>query len=248
MQKMKTKRLCVFAGPNGSGKSTLFEAFSKKHDIGYFINADLIENILKTKRFIDLESFNIKATQAELRSFFNKEEAHSLIKKSTESGYRIDVEIKENLIVNLSKNTHSYESALVAMFLREKLMENGDSFSFETVMSHPSKIKEIEEAQKMGYKTYLYFVCTDTPEINISRIENRIYKGGHPVNNEKVISRYSQTLENLFPAISACDRSYLFDNSGNELSLIAESSNGSIILQTDIQKSPNWFINYVLSY
>ena len=220
MQKMRKKRLRVFAGPNGSGKSTLFEEFSKKYNTGYFINADYIESILATKGFIDLEDYNIKSTQKDLDSFFEKEEAQTLIEKSKRSGHIIDIEIKENLIVDQSKATHSYEGALVAMFLRENLIENNASFCFEKVMSHRSKLKEIKDAKKLGYATYLYFVCIDDPEINISRIENRVDKGGHTVSDEKVVTRYPKTLENLYPAISLCDKSYLFDNSGEELNLI----------------------------
>ena len=249
MQKIKKKRLRIFIGPNGSGKSTLFDEFSKNYNTGYFINADNIERILKTKGFIDLEDYNIKATQKELDSFFKKEEVRTLIEKSNNSGYKIDIKLKENLIVDPSKMTHSYEGALVAMFLREKLIENNESFSFETVMSHSSKLKEIEDAKMLGYTTYLYFICIDDPEINISRIENRVDKGGHKVADEKVISRYSKTLENLYPAMSLCNKSYLFDNSGEELTLIAETQEDhSLKLAVDEAKFPNWFKIYVLNH
>ena len=249
MQKMRKKRLRIFAGPNGSGKSTLFEEFSKNYNTGYFINADYIENILKTSGFIDLEDYNINATQKDLDSFFKKEEVQTLIEKSKNSGYIIDIKIKENLIVDLSKSTHSYEGALVAMFLREKLIENNDSFSFETVMSHCSKLKEIEYAKKSGYATYLYFVCIDDPEINISRIENRVNKGGHTVAEEKIVNRYSKTLENLYQAISLCDKSYLFDNSGEEITLIAEiQEDSSLKLAVNEVDFPNWFKMYVLNH
>lgn len=39
-----TKRLRVFGGPNGSGKSTLFASIAEQFNVGYFINADEIEN------------------------------------------------------------------------------------------------------------------------------------------------------------------------------------------------------------
>ena len=249
MQKIRKKRLRIFAGPNGSGKSTLFEEFSKNYNTGYFLNADYIEDILKTKGFIDLEDYNIKSTQKDLDSFFNKEEVRTLIEKSKSAGYKIDIEIKENLIVDPHKETHSYEGALVAMFLREKLIENNESFCFETVMSHHSKLKEIADAKRSGYTTYLYFICIDDPEINISRIENRVDKGGHTVADEKVVTRYPKTLENLYPAISLCDKSYLFDNSGEELTLIAEiQEDSSLKLAVDEAVFPNWFKIYVLNH
>lgn len=161
----------------------------------------------------------------------------------------IHVEIKENLIIDPSKDSHSYEGALVAMFLRDKLMDSNQSFCFETVMSHASKLQEINMAKEAGYKIYLYFVCIDDPEVNISRIDNRVNKGGHDVDDSKVIERYPKTLNNLFPAIELSDKAYLFDNSGDELTMIAEIENGmQMTLHVDSPEFPNWFKKYVLNH
>lgn len=86
--------------------------------------------------------------------------------------------IKENFIVDTSKETHSYEGAFIASFLRHLLIEQSKSFSFETVMSHTSKIDEIENMHSLGYAAYLYFVCIDSPEVNVSRVNNRVEKRG----------------------------------------------------------------------
>jgi predicted ABC-type ATPase len=249
IQKAMTKRLRIFAGPNGSGKTTLFDEFSKKYHAGYFINADKLEQILKTIGFIDLDDFSIKASQDNLQLFLKKEESQSLIKKAEESRHNISLLIQENRIIVPSKETNSYECALIAMFLREKLIEKNESFCFETVMSHYSKIEEIYEAKKAGYKTYLYFICIDDFEVNISRIENRVKNGGHRVAKNKVKSRYSKTLKNLFPAITACNKSYLFDNSGKKLSLIAEiQEDSSLILHVNSNKLPQWFNKHVMNH
>lgn len=172
------KRLRIFAGPNGSGKSTLFQKFSENYITGFFINADEIERILDTKKLIDLNNYNLKSTQQELDFFLQKQSSISLIEKAQKSGYMINLAIKENMIVDLSDESHSYTGSLIASFLREKLLQGNKSFSFETVMSHPSKLEEITIAKEIEYTTYLYFVCIDDPQVNISRVENRVQKGG----------------------------------------------------------------------
>lgn len=116
----------------------------------------------------------------------------------------------------------------------------GQSYSFETVMSHPSKLAEIEAAKLKGYKTYMYFVCIEDPTINISRIENRVEKGGHPVPHEKVLQRYTNTLAQLFPAIKMVDKAYLFDNSTQSMNLFAKIKQEELEIVSD--KIPNWFI------
>jgi predicted ABC-type ATPase len=242
----QNKRLRVFAGPNGSGKSTLFEEFKKQYDPGYFISADELEKQLNISGLIDLQPIGIKAYQKDLKAFSKTKEAKSLKAKAILEGNTIDIEIKGNFIVDRKKETHSYEASYAASFIRWLLYKNNKSFSFETVMSHPSKIEEIRMAKKNGYKTYLYFVCTDDPEINVERVANRVQMGGHPVNVDKIRSRYHITLKNLFPVIKLAKRAYLFDNSSKTLTLIAEVFEDS--LQLTVNTPPQWFKDFVLPY
>ncbi len=245
---MSKARLRIFAGPNGSGKSTLFESFSKKYNAGVFLNADLIENELSTKGFIDINEFNLNLTQRDLDDFLETERAVSLIKKSVDDNHKIDISLKENIIVDVEKETHSYEGALISSFLRHYLQEKSIDFCFETVMSHPSKIQEIKEAKQKGYKTYLYFICIDDPEVNVSRVENRVEKGGHNVDPEKISSRYYNTLKNLIQMIEIIDKCYLFDNSSEEFKLIAIMSQNQLSIEVEPSELPNWFVDYVLKY
>lgn len=242
----KIKRVRIFAEPNGSGKSTLFDTFCEKYNSGYFINSDLIEREISEKGFIDLTRYNINSNQEELELFLSSKDAVTLLKKSKESGHKIDFKIKENIIVDNPKETHSYEASLISSFIRKKLFESNQSFSFETVMSHPSKIEEIIFAKENNYKTYFYFICLDDPELNISRVKNRVIKGGHDVNTDKIVGRYAKTLANLLPAIKVADRSFLFDNS-NEMELIGETLNGELILHKDAENLPNWFVEFVIN-
>jgi predicted ABC-type ATPase len=242
----KNKRLRIFAGPNGSGKSTLFDEFKKQYDPGYFINADELEKGLNNSGLIDLQSIGIKATQKYLTTFSKTKEAKTLLAKATAEGHSIKIEINENFIVDKAKDTHSYEASFAAAFIRWLLYRNNKSFSFETVMSHRSKIAELKKAKENDYKTYLYFVCTDDPEINVNRVASRVEKGGHAVHVDKIRSRYENTLKNLFPAIKLSNRAYLFDNSGKKLELFAEVSEGA--LQLKVNNPPQWFIKFVLPY
>lgn len=240
------KKIRIFAGPNGSGKSTLFHEFSKKYNTGFFINADILEKRLAESGLIDLMELGLEATQDDLDAFMKLDSSQTLFKKASEAGHLIDIFVRENFIVDASKETHSYEGAFIASFIRHLLILQNKSFSFETVMSHSSKIDEIEHIVSLGYRTYLYFVCIDSPEVNISRVSNRIEKGGHEVAEDKILERYFRALENLHFALPYCYRAYLFDNSGKEQVLLAEVYKGAMELKTD--KLPNWFINYVLPY
>ena len=86
----------------------------------------------------------------------------------------IELSIRNNIILDDKNDTHSYAGSIISAFLRHHLTEKKLSFCFETVMSHTSKIEEIKEVKERGYKTYLYFISTDNPKVNISRVENRV--------------------------------------------------------------------------
>ncbi|MBK8344761.1 MAG: zeta toxin family protein [Bacteroidetes bacterium] len=245
---MSNPRLRVFAGPNGSGKSTLFDAFSKKYNTGIFLNADLIENELRINGFIDLSEFGLNLKQSDFDEFITTERAESLINKAVDENHKINISLKENILVDEGIGTHSYEGALISLFLRHHLQEKNIDFCFETVMSHPSKIDEIKEAKLKGYKTYLYFICTDDPEVNISRVENRVEKGGHNVAQDKISTRYYNTLKNLFNMVEVVDKCYFFDNSGEEIKLIAKISENKLSLEVEPSELPNWFVENVLKY
>ena len=61
--------------------------------------------------------------------------------------------------------------------LREKYISDGHSLIFETVMSAPDKISFIEQAKQRGYFIRLFFIGTDSPQINAARIAYRVMTG-----------------------------------------------------------------------
>jgi predicted ABC-type ATPase len=66
------------------------------------------------------------------------------------------------------------------------------------------------------------------------------------INDLGIKSRYTKTLTNLFPAMQLTYRSYLFDNSGKKLQLIAETFKGS--MQIKVNTTPIWFSEFVLPH
>jgi predicted ABC-type ATPase len=66
----------------------------------------------------------------------------------------------------------------------EATRSSGTSYSWETVMSHPSHIEHLAEARAAGYEVVLAYVCIDDPEVNVDRVQERVEDGGHPVREE----------------------------------------------------------------
>jgi len=96
---------------------------------------------------------------------------------------------------------------------RQDCLNRRPSFSFETVMSHPSKIDLLRQARLLGYFNVLYFVGTEAPQLNVERVRQRVALGGHDVPNDRIVARYKRTMGLLPQAVALCDRTVLFDNS-----------------------------------
>lgn len=230
MMSNKVHRIRMIAGPNGSGKSTFIELLKTVVNIGFYINPDDIEASLLKKPVLHFTDFGFKTTPKQFIDFANEKGtigSHSFKTKIVKG-----VSIKNNILVINPVLVNSYTASLLADFLRIQLLKNNISFTFETVMSHPSKVYIIAKAASLNYKTYLYFVTTSQPSVNLERIKSRIKKGGHNVSPKKTIERFYRSIQLLPEAIKKCNRAFIFDNS-TSLSLIAEFKNGK-----NLSKSP----------
>jgi predicted ABC-type ATPase len=87
------------------------------------------------------------------------------------------------------------------------------SFSVETTLSGGTYLRMLDRARKSGYTTRLFYIGTESVDINIVRIRARVLQGGHDVPIEDQLRRYPRSFRNLQPAIMLADECVLFDNS-----------------------------------
>lgn len=235
----------IFAGPNGSGKTTIINDLKNKINFGVYINADDIEKRLLEGRPIMFNDFKLQLKTKFVQAFF-KSSKLSPIKHNNEAFWK-NISIYENqLIINPSVQIDSYLAADIAELIRQQLIIANLPFTYETVMSHPTKIDFLMKAKKLGYRIYLYFIATEDPSININRVKVRIAQHGHPVDPEVVEKRYYKSLQNLKEAVKQTNRAYIFDNSGTASLLIAEVTNGIDVTVIDPENAPNWFVKYLV--
>jgi len=236
-----TPRLRMFAGPNGSGKSTLKSVVSDDL-LGVYINPDDIQKEIEQLGSLNLKNYEIETTEEELLLFFT---SSILLKKSGLLDEVSNLKFYDNKIRFFDVSINAYFASVCADFIRRKLLEKRLSFSFETVMSAVDKVELLKTAQRLGYRTYLYYIAADNYEINISRVQQRVASGGHDVPRDKIISRYHRSLKHLTRAIKFSNRAYIFDNSGSESVWVCEISAGK---QTEYKQDlvPDWVYRYVV--
>ena len=233
------KRMRMVAGPNGSGKSTLLEYLRKTfplYFLGPYVNADDLKRALDAGS-VSLDAFGVGAQAGALASFLAR---HPLLADDTQPVGLI----QSGEVVAFEEPT-PYHAAALADFVRTALLGEGVSFACETVMSHSSKLRLLDEARASGYRTYLYFVATDDPLVNIDRVHQRVASGGHPVPEDKIVSRYHRALALLPEALMRSDRAFVFDNSGESPIWVAEVVHGREVT-VKVKEMPRWFQSAVV--
>jgi len=104
------------------------------------------------------------------------------------------------------------EAAVKAEELREEMLEKGEDFTFETVLSTDRNFKLLKKAKEKGYFLRCIYVITSDYKINIARVSMRKSMGGHGVPEEKIKSRYYKALDLIPELVEICDIVHIYDN------------------------------------
>ena len=137
-----------------------------------------------------------------------------------------------------------YDAAKMAGVLRQRLVDQRESFVFETVFSDPvgDKLAFLKDAMRGGYQVALCFIGIASPETSDQRVAMRVSQGGHDVPLEKLVARFPRTLANLKAAIPALPHVIIFDNDdlNHPFNRVAEFENGKATFLAN--PLPGWLI------
>lgn len=238
-----TPRFRIIAGPNGSGKTTLHRLLTGAYAVNFytFLNAD---DMLAEARANGTLRVPLPIEGAALEDKL----AVSTFPDSALCPFHDGRIVLKDGFVRFADPSAitSYTISFVANFIRELMVEAGQSCSQETVFSHPGKIDAFRKARERGFRTYLYFVATETPALNLFRVKAREAKGGHGVPAAKIISRYHRCLENAAAALPHLDRAYFFDDSGLAMRYLAGySATDGFSLKAPGDTLPEWFRKHI---
>lgn len=120
------------------------------------------------------------------------------------------------IAVRLSVDSHSHsaiEAGKRVLLASEEYLQKRVSFVVETTLSGGTYLRMMREAKKLGYRIRLIYIGTDSLEINLERVQQRVGKGGHDVPEEDQRRRYPRSLRNLPLALEIADEALIVDNS-----------------------------------
>src|SRR5262252_5908294 len=78
----------------------------------------------------------------------------------------------------LARGGHCARGRLVLSEIRN-IARKRVSFAFETTLSGRSYLRRIRQLRKQGYRIRIFFLWFDTLEVALSRVGERVAKGGH---------------------------------------------------------------------
>lgn len=146
-------------------------------------------------------------------------------------------------VIALSIGMHAYDAAKMADTLRRQLVDQRESFIFETVFSDPvrEKLEFLTETEKSGYTVLLIFIGIPDAGVSEQRVAMRSSRGGHDVPTEKLVQRFPRTMNNLKRALNVLSNVWVYDHTDLDRGyrLIAKVEDGKGI---ELYKPvPDWF-------
>jgi predicted ABC-type ATPase len=96
------------------------------------------------------------------------------------------------------------------------------SFAFETTLSGRSYLTLLRKLNSEGYEIHFFFLGLKSVDLALSRVKERISRGGHDVPEAVIRRRFDRSMRNfLFHYRSLAKMWTLFDNSGEIPNVIA---------------------------
>lgn len=119
----------------------------------------------------------------------------------------------------------AFEAGRIMLNRITELLEQNESFAFETTLSTRSYKQKIEKARQNGFTITLLFFWLQNIELAKERVKIRVSEGGHNVEPDVIERRYIKGIKNLFNIyLSIVDGALLFDNSYGKHLLIAKKN------------------------
>jgi predicted ABC-type ATPase len=137
---------------------------------------------------------------------------------------RIPVVNPDNIARSFGTSTgeagRTLRAGRIAVRERATLLVARRSFAIETTLTGHGELDVMRTARLAGFKVNLVYVGLRNVEYSLSRIEERVARGGHDVALADVLRRFDRSTANIPKAMALADRVILLDNSGKRLKLI----------------------------
>jgi predicted ABC-type ATPase len=105
--------------------------------------------------------------------------------------------------------------------LNELARERVD-FAFESTLSGRAYLAFLRNLRESGYAVEVYYLWLRSADLAITRVRQRVLRGGHNIPEETIRRRYGRSIQNFWTAYRReADSWFVYDNSGPVAALVA---------------------------
>lgn len=148
-------------------------------------------------------------------------------------------QIIDTYLIAKENNNDLIKAARIAVDKTRDCLNKNISFTQETTLSGRSVLNTVKKARKQGYYVSLYYIGLSSAEESLSRIANRVRKGGHNIPENDVRRRYGKRFDMIVDVIPYCDEVHFYDNE-NGFVKVAEIKNGQFRFINGYR--PEWLV------
>ena len=128
--------------------------------------------------------------------------------------------------------------AKIALNMINDCIDKYVDFTQETTLSGHQPLNTAKSAKIKGYYIRLFYIGVDTLAESLSRIENRVRKGGHSIPRDVVEKRFEKRFDDILKLLPYCNEVLFYDND-NGFKEVGRYLNGTLQTLTDVP--PLWF-------
>ncbi len=162
----------------------------------------------------------------------------TILNKYEDLGERINID-------EIVASKGSWRDSLLQIMASRKAMKmiadcikRGVTFHQETTIPGIAIQKQIKKAKAAGYTIQLYYVGVENLQTAINRVNRRVEKGGHGVDEELIRRRFDKLPETFHNIIPMCDVAFFYDNTLKLRQIAYLANNVLVDYDSDL---PVWF-------
>ncbi len=166
--------------------------------------------------------------------YFNPDEAARMLREADPSLGRTEA--------NAAAWQHGRR--MLERVIRERL-----DYAFETTLGGATIPRLLAQAAADGIEVHVWYAGLDSADLHVRRVQARVRRGGHPIDEADIRRRYRHSRMNLIALLPVLTALNLYDNSieadpadghAPQPRLVLQMKRGRIIAPADLGDTPGW--------
>ena len=127
----------------------------------------------------------------------------------------------------------------------KEFIKKGESIIYETEFIDNIDRQILKQAKKKGYNIIYINIGTESPDINIRRVEKRIAEGGPDVDRDTIRQSYNKSMACVKSMLKESDQAYILDNSvdNGQAEVCIVKRCGKVVI---VNEEPQWLRTYCI--